>query len=260
VVALAVPCGVLIGLVVATIGGGGAILAMPLLVYVLGESPGPATTASLLVVATAAAIGGGVLARRGRVCWKVAVGFAGPAVAGALIGTIANHAVSGRALLLAFVPVLVGAAIATWRGTAPSVPGDDGCGPCPVVDRRRLGIAGLGAGAMTGFFGVGGGFLIVPVLALWVRVPIRRAVATSLVIIAITGAIALGMHVVAGARMDVAVTLVMAAATAAGAIGGSRLGERLPRTALAPAFAVVVVALAGFLLVDVLVLGGPPGA
>ena len=77
-VALAIPLGLMIGLVVGAVGGGGAILALPVLVYILGEEVGPASTASLIVVAIAAGIGAGALALRGHVCWRVALTFVVP--------------------------------------------------------------------------------------------------------------------------------------------------------------------------------------
>ena len=89
-VLLAIPLGIAIGLVVGTVGGGGAILALPVLVYALGEHVGPASTASLIVVAIAAGIGAGALALRGHVCWRVALTFVPPAATGSLLGTLAN--------------------------------------------------------------------------------------------------------------------------------------------------------------------------
>lgn len=257
--ALAVPFGLAIGLIVGAVGGGGAILALPVLVYVLGEGVGPASTASLIVVAVAAAIGAGALARHGHVCWRLALGFALPAAAGSVVGAVLNAAVSARALVLAFVPVMLLAAAATWRrAEAESRDGDnEGCG---TARARRVVPAGLGVGALTGFFGVGGGFLIVPVLTLWFGLGFRRAVATSLVIIGLTGIAALASHLVAGAAPDVAITIVLAASTGVGALLGTMVGRRLPADALGRGFAVVVTVVALLLLVDVLALGGPPTA
>ena len=91
--ALAILLGLAIGVVVGAVGGGGAILALPVLVYVLDEPVGPASTASLVVVAVAAAIGAGSLARHGRVCWRLALTFAAPAAVGSLLGTLASREV-----------------------------------------------------------------------------------------------------------------------------------------------------------------------
>ena len=255
---LAIPLGIAIGLVVGAIGGGGAILALPVLVYILGEEVGPAATASLVVVAIAAGVGAGVFAVRGHVCWRVALTFVAPAAAASLAGSALSTAVSGEALILAFVPVMLMAAAATWhRGGRSS--GDE-AGACPDVRADVVVVAGTAVGVLTGFFGVGGGFLIVPVLTLWLGFGFRRAVATSLVIITITGAAALASHLAIGSPIDVAVTLALAVSTGCGAILGSLYAQRVPQAMLARAFAVLVALLALFLLVDTLLLGGPPSA
>ena len=255
---LAIPLGLVIGLVVGTVGGGGAILALPVLVYALGEPVGPASTASLIVVALAAAVGGGSLARGGHVCWKVAVTFSVPAALGSVAGTLANTLVSGPVLLLAFVPVMLLAAGATWHKAGADEERSEN--DCPEVDRRQVLIAGLVVGTLTGFFGVGGGFLIVPVLTLALGFGLRRAAATSLVVIFLTGLAALASHLATGAAPPFGLTALLAGATAAGALFGSLIAERLPQRALGRAFAIVVTLVALFLAVDTLVLGGPPGS
>jgi len=254
---LAIPFGIAIGLVVGAIGGGGAILALPLLVYVLGEEVGPASTGSLVVVAIAAGVGAGALALRGHVCWHVALTFTAPAAAGALLGTLASTTVSGEALILAFVPVMLVASAATWQRAAHDH--SDDAGRCPDLRAGRVIVAGVGVGVLTGFFGVGGGFLIVPVLTLWLGFSFRRAVATSLVIITLTGCAALVSHLAIGASIDIGVTIALALSTAVGALAGSVYAQRVPQAMLGRAFAVVVALLALFLLVDTLALGGPPG-
>jgi len=256
-VVLAIPFGIAIGLVVGAIGGGGAILALPLLVYVLGEEVGPATTGSLIVVAIAAGVGAGALAVRGHVCWHVALTFTAPAAAGALLGAVASASVSGEALILAFVPVMLVAAAATWHRAA-QTNGED-AGRCPEVAAGRLIAAGVGVGLLTGFFGVGGGFLIVPVLTLWLGFSFRRAVATSLVIITLTGCAALVSHLAVGAAIDVPVTIALALSTGVGALVGTLYAQRVPQAMLGRAFAAIVALLALFVLFDTLVLGGPPG-
>ena len=253
--ALAIVLGLAIGLIVGAVGGGGAILALPVLIYVLGEPVGPASTASLVVVSLAAAIGAGSLARHGRVCWNLAFTFAVPAAAGSLAGTFASRNVGAAALVLAFVPVMLIAAALTWRRAGEN----DEDGGCPQPPLNRIVVAGLLVGTMTGFFGVGGGFVIVPVLTMWLGAPFRRAIATSLVIITLTGLAALASHLIAGSRPNLEVTAELAVATGVGALLGTVLGERLPQIVLRRGFAVVVTVLALALLLDVLVLGGPPG-
>jgi len=253
---LAIPLGIVIGLIVGAVGGGGAILALPVLVYVLGEQVGPASTASLIIIAIAAGVGAGALALRGHVCWRIALTFVAPAAVGSVLGTIGNHAVSAKVLILSFVPIMLVAATATWQ-RASQTAGDE-TGACPPARPRRIVIAGVGVGVMTGFFGVGGGFVIVPVLTLWLGFSVRRAVATSLVIITLTGLVALASHLAAGAALNVSVTIALSAATAAGALIGSLLAQRVAQAALGRAFAVVVGLLAVFLLLDTLLLNGPP--
>jgi hypothetical protein len=257
-VLLAVPFGLAIGLIVGAVGGGGAILALPVLVYVLGEPVSPASTSSLIVVALAAAVGAGSLARHGHVCWRLALTFSVPAAAGSLLGAIANNAVSGPVLILTFVPIMLVAAGATWQRAGFGKAEEER--ECPTVQAWQIVMAGLCVGVLTGFFGVGGGFVIVPVLTLWFGVTFRRAVATSLVIITLTGAAALASHLVTGAAPEGAITAALAASTAVGALCGTLLAQRLPQRALARGFALLVAAVAVLLLVDTLALGGPPGS
>lgn len=255
-IAVAIPFGLAIGLIVGAVGGGGAILALPVLVYVLGEPVGPASTASLVVVAFAAAVGAGALARHGHVCWRIALAFAAPAAAGSLLGALANRQVSGRALILAFVPVMLVAAGATWQRAGAERRDRAECPPTPLV---RSALAGFLVGALTGFFGVGGGFMIVPVLTLGFGAGFHRAVATSLVIITLTSAVALASHLLAGAAPPAGLTAALAGSTGVGALIGTSLGRRAPQRVLGQAFAAMVTLVALFLLVDVLALGGPPG-
>ena len=194
--ALAILLGLAIGVVVGAVGGGGAILALPVLVYVLDEPVGPASTASLVVVAVAAAIGAGSLARHGRVCWRLAFTFAAPG-RGRLAARDAGEP-RGRAptrSILAFVPVMLIAAAADLAARGGE---RRRAAPCPHPPLARVVVAGLLVGALTGFFGVGGGFVIVPVLTLWLGAPFRRAVGTSLVIIGLTGIAALASHLARG--------------------------------------------------------------
>lgn len=259
IILAAIPLGLAIGAVVGTVGGGGAILALPALVYLLDQGVGAATTASLVVVAVAASFGAGARERGEGVCRRTAVAFAVPAAAGAVLGTLAGDSVSPKAQILAFVPLMAIAAAATWiRG------GEDGesavSNECPPLRRGRAVIAGLAVGALTGFFGVGGGFLIVPALTIALGLPLRRAIATSLAIVAATGLVALGVHLAQGADPEWTLTIALSLSTAAGAVAGARYASSLDARTLARAFAALVAALAAFMLIDVLVLGGPPGA
>ena len=253
----ALPLGLALGFSLGAVGGGGAVLAVPLLVYVLGQDVHAATTASLAVVAVAALTAGAVNAGRSRVCWPHVALFAPAAAGGAVAGTFANRAVSGTAVLLAFVPVLLAAAVMMWRRAGERV--EDAADACPALDARRTLAAGAAIGVLTGFFGVGGGFLVVPALALGMRFPLRRAIGTSLVIVALVSLAALAAHVWRSAELDTGVTLGMAGGCVAGALIGSRLGEQLPQETLARAFALLAAIAGLYVLLATAIAGGPPG-
>ncbi|MGZ6643137.1 MAG: sulfite exporter TauE/SafE family protein [Solirubrobacteraceae bacterium] len=260
-IALAALFGLLIGLAIGALGGGGSVLAVPVFVYVLGESVAHATTASLLVVVVGALAGGLGHARAGRVCWRHAGSFTAAAVPGIVAGTVAGSAVGGRALITGFALILVVAAVFTWRkAVQPVREGSwEGGGACPPLRLSRDLAAGAGIGFLTGFFGVGGGFLIVPTLAIALAFTMRTAVGTSLAIITGTSLIGLAVHVVAGRGIDVPLTVAMAAACGAGAYAGCHVSARLPQRALGQGFAVMVAVVAAYLLVSAALLGGPPG-
>jgi uncharacterized protein len=256
--AIAVLLGLVIGAVVGTVGGGGAILALPVLVYVLGEGVSSGSTASLIVVTLGASVGAAAQARHGHVCWRIAAAFAPSAALGAYLGTVANTAVSPRLLILAFVPVMLAAAAVAALRAGETGGVDRAPERCPEPDLPRSGASGLLVGALTGFFGVGGGFIIVPALTSVLGLPIRRAIATSLAIIGMTGAVALVIHLGRGAQPDWPLTAVLCVAAAVGSLWGTSIGRRLSPTALGRAFGAVVATIAVFLLIDVLALGGPP--
>jgi uncharacterized protein len=258
----AVPFGLAIGLAVGLLGGGGSVLAVPVLVYVLGQGVQEATTTSLLVVAAGALAGGLAHHREGRVCWLHAVTFTAGAVPGVFAGTAAADAVSAGVLIGGFAVVMLFAAAATWRNSnGQREPGADRKqATCPPIRIARDAVAGLAIGFATGFFGVGGGFLIVPTLAVALALSMRLAVGTSLAIIAATSTIALIVHLLAGRSMDPGITAAMTAACAAGALGGAALAGRISQRHLGHSFAVLLTAVAAYLLVSAAFLGGPPGA
>jgi uncharacterized membrane protein YfcA len=253
----ALPLGLAIGVALGTVGGGGAVLAVPALVYVLGQDVHSATTSSLVVVAAAALTGVAAQAGRARVCWRQVTVFAPAAAVGAVGGTLANQAASGAVVLIAFAPVLLAAAGLTWRRSGASRTED---ATCPPLDARRTLAAGLLIGALTGFFGVGGGFLVVPTLALALRFPLRQAIGTSLALVGFVAIAGLAAHLWREAEFDVGLTGAMALGCAAGALAGARLAERLPQRTLGRAFAGLLTAVAVYILAASTILGGTPDA
>jgi uncharacterized membrane protein YfcA len=237
---LALLLSTLIGVSLGLLGGGGSILAVPVLVYVAGVEVHAAIGMSLAVVGATALVGGIVHARAGRVDPRAAALFGGAGMLGAPLGAQATHAVAPRALMLLFALLMLAVGALMMRGDGRARPG-----------RTRLHAAavpavGFGVGLLTGFLGVGGGFLIVPALTLLAGLPIHSAVGTSLLVIAANSAAGLAGHL---GRGDVppGLTAAFTGAATVGALGGVRLAGALDAARLRRAFAVFVV-MVGLLL------------
>ncbi len=249
IVAAAVGLGLVIGLSLGALGGGGSILTVPALVYVIGQDARAATTSSLFIVGTSSVIAALGHARRGRVRWVVGVVFGVTGIAAGFAGTAANQLVDPDVLLLAFAAVIVVAAVgmlASSRGEpAPPQPGDAAEHARRWTPGRigRIVGAGLVVGFMTGFFGVGGGFVIVPALTLALGMPMPQAVATSLVVISINSAGAL-LARAGTAHFDWAVIVPFTLAAVAGSLGGKTVTDRVSGTTLTRTFAVLLIAVA----------------
>ena len=260
--ALAVAFGLAIGVALGTLGGGGSVLAVPVLVYVLDLTVPEATTASLAVVAAGAVVGAATHARAGRVCWRHAGWFTAAGLPGIVLGTLAADAASGAVVLGGFAVIMLAAAQSTWRKASES--SDDRAAPsgaaCPPLRLPRDVLAGAAVGFVTGFFGVGGGFLIVPTLAIALAFTLRTAIGTSLAIITATSVLGFVVHVAAGRPVEAGVTGAMAAACAVGALAGATLGGHVPQRQLGRAFAALTVAVAAYVLVSAVLLGNVPGA
>ena len=291
---LALPLGLLVGLALGALGGGGSILAVPALVYVVGLGPKEAVTTSLVVVGVAAL--GGMVGhwRAGRVRVVAGLWFSLAGVAGSLLGSRLNRAVNPDVLLAAFAGVMVIAAWRMWvtarrrnrsaaamsgRTSSPSVliaptsPHSSVSAPVapprchlgrrpsatiPAVPtghkaRPRLSTvikvvaAGTVVGFMTGFFGVGGGFIIVPALVLALGFDMPTAVGTSLLVIAVNCAVALTSRL-ATTGVDWHVALPFTVAALAGAVAGNHLASRTRASTLLRWFAVLLVAVATYTL------------
>lgn len=235
--------GLVVGLTLGLLGGGGSVLTVPILVYVLGLETAAAIAGSLAVVGLVSLVGAFRHGRAGRVDVPTAVWFAPPAMVGAYAGARAAAWIPGPAQLALFALVMLVAAAFMLRGR-PDV-SDEG---------RRAGAAvvavtALGVGVLTGVVGVGGGFVIVPSLVLLLRVPMKRAVGTSLLVIAFNAAAGF-----AGYAGRVTLPVPLLAGFGASAVAGILLGSHLVRyvkpAALRRAFAVFLVVVAVFMLVQ----------
>jgi uncharacterized membrane protein YfcA len=239
--ALAAALGLVIGLIIGAVGAGGAVLAVPALVYAVGLDVHTATTSSLGVVACGAVAGAFGQARRGAVCWASAARLAAAAAAGGMVGALANRAVGGAVLLVVFSVVMLAAARATWRraGLPAAVSGG-----CPHARAAILLPAGALIGALTGLVGVGGGFVVVPTLAIGLGFGLREAMGTSIVIVAIVSIWGLAAHLAAGSSLDLGVTAAMGAAALAGALVGPRLAHGVSTRAVGRGFSALLAAVA----------------
>lgn len=232
---LASPLGLLIGLSLGALGGGGSILAVPALVYAAGQPAKAATTTSLILVAATSLIGLWPHWRSQRVRWLPGVLFGLAGVGGSLLGSHWNEAVDPDALLLAFSAVMVGAGGAMLRRARIARTVDvtgvstDPSHTAVHVDARTVAkvlVAGTAVGLLTGFFGVGGGFVIVPalVLALGFRMP--EAVGTSLLVITINSLVALSTRLQAGNVQWGTVVPFTIASLIGVTVGGRLVGNR----------------------------------
>jgi len=268
------PLGFLIGVSLGALGGGGSILAVPALVYGAGQGAKAATTTSLLIVGLTALIGMVAHRRAGHVRLGSGLVFGGVGIGGSLVGSQLNRSVDPDVLLLAFSGLMVVAAWRMWAqarkvtgtsGATGSVPAAGPAGGSPAgavrgagaaatlersqaVDLRtvvKVVVAGSAVGFLTGFFGVGGGFVIVPALVLALRFPMPEAVGTSLLVIAVNSAFALSQRIgTTGIEWRVALPFVVA--SLAGVSVGKRLADRVAGPVLARWFVALLVAVAGY--------------
>lgn len=281
-IVLAVILAVGIGVTLGALGGGGSILAVPVLVYVAGQTPSAATATSLVAVGAAAAVGVIGHARLQRVRWGSALAFVATGVAGSWLGSHVNGSIDPQVLLLGFSGLMLVAAhrmltacpsctnvgeelaLAAAEEASERVSSSSGAGamvqPDAVVvvaaaqpaakapvrlDAKAIAkvvAAGSVVGFLTGLFGVGGGFIIVPALTLALGMSLPVAIGTSLVVIVGNALVSLGFRGLGAVDWDVALPFTVAMLL--GSLGGSNLGHRIPVDRSLKAFAVLLVAVA----------------
>ncbi|GAB2772735.1 sulfite exporter TauE/SafE family protein [Nocardioides salsibiostraticola] len=246
--------GLLIGAVLGGLGGGGAILTVPALVYVVGQSASDATTSSLVIVGATAGFGVLPYLKSRRVRWGTGLTFGIVGLPAAWLGTLLNRRVDENVLLLAFSVLMVVAALAMIGVITPGSDDDEDDADSSDSDDQagarkpsRLAIAAtaLAVGLLTGFFGVGGGFVVVPALVLVLRLPIQLAVGTSLVIVALNSATSLAARIGA-ANFDWGVIVPFTLAAMVATFLGKRVADRLPATQLKQGFAFLLILVAAY--------------
>ncbi len=243
---VAIVSGGLIGLSLGATGGGGSLLAIPLLVYVLGTTARDATAMSLMIVGASALLGVWEYGRAGEVRTKAALVFSGTGAVGAWGGAYAHQLVREELLLVLFGILMLGAAAKMLRWRPPASDGDanESCAD-RFLRTCWIKVSGIGllVGIMTGFFGVGGGFIIVPALVLVLGFPVRLAVGTSLLIIALISIGGLVGHLQFG-QLDGRLAALVFLGSAAGIILGTRWGSTGSPERMTRAFALVTIGIA----------------
>jgi uncharacterized protein len=240
--------GVLIGVTLGLLGGGGSVLTVPIFVYVLGFSPKEAIAMSLAVVGATSAFGSAGHWRAGHVNVRIAIVFGGVAMLGTLLGVRLARFIPGTTQMLVFGAVMLAAAVFMLRGRPRC---DNECGGAverPTTSAAKIVPGALLVGSLTGIVGVGGGFLIVPALVL-TRMPLREAVGTSLLVI--TGTCVIGfLGYVGHVHLDWVAVALVAAGTLPGIAMGSYLHQFVPRSVLRRGFAVFLMVMAAFILIE----------
>ncbi len=232
-----------IGLSLGLIGGGGSILTVPILVYLLGVGAHEAVGMSLAVVGATSVIGSYLHWRHNNVDISAGLLFGIAGIIGALIGSPLTQLISPGALLLIFgVLMLVVAISMIWRRKT-------AINDAPHKPHLIQGaLAGLGVGVLTGFLGVGGGFLIVPALVFFGGLAMKKAIGTSLFVIFLNCAAGLVGHMSQNV-FDWGLAGVVMALAVAGTIAGTVLSHRIEAHRLQSMFAVLVLGVAAFLIV-----------
>jgi hypothetical protein len=239
--------GFLIGLTLGLLGGGGSILTVPALVYIVGQPPQAAVTTSLAIVGANSAVGAYLHRGHGAMNWRVALLFGGVGMPLAYLAGGVSKQIAPNLLLVAFALLMLVVGIVLLRGQRqPSAHAQSGDGQIPLL---KVVTSGAVVGVVTGILGVGGGFLIVPALVMWVGLPMHLAVGTSLLIIAMNSAAGFIGHV-SSVPLDTALTGIFVAAGMVGTIAGARLGLRLDADRLRRLFAWFVIGLAVVLLIQ----------
>ncbi|MFN8528886.1 MAG: sulfite exporter TauE/SafE family protein [Anaerolineae bacterium] len=236
--------GFAIGMSLGMLGGGGSILTVPALVYLVGQSPQAAVTTSLAIVGANSVMGALLHRTQGTLNWRVALVFGGTGMVASYAAAGLSKQFSPHLLMVVFALLMLLVALLLLRGrSAKSTDTETSIALWKVI------AGGAGIGLVTGILGVGGGFLIVPALVMLIGLPMHHAVGTSLVIIAMNSAAGFLGHL-SGITIDGTVMTAFVAAGIVGTFVGVRFGKRLNPVILRRAFAIFVIILALFLLYD----------
>ena len=244
-IALTVGLALLVGVALGLLGGGGSILTVPLLAYVAGMEAKQAIATSLLVVGTTSAVAAISHARAGRVQWRTGLIFGAAGMAGAYGGGLLAHYIPGSVLLIGFAVMMIATAVAMLRGRKEVGPAD----PHHRIPVPKVVAEGLIVGLVTGLVGAGGGFLVVPALALLGGLPMPIAVGTSLVVIAMKSFAGFAGYL-NSVSIDWRLAAMVTAAAVVGALAGARLTALVNPDSLRKAFGWFVLVMSSVILAE----------
>jgi hypothetical protein len=245
---------VLVGVSLGLLGGGGSILTVPILTYVVGMDAREAIASSLFIVGMTSAVSMLTHARAGRVQWKTGIIFGGAGMVGAFAGGIAGGYISSVVLMLLFAVMMIATSVAMIRGRKPAkaeVAGATGAaaGQVPHLPLFRVVLDGLLVGLATGLVGAGGGFLVVPALNLLGGLPMVIAVATSLLVIVMKSFAGLAGYLFS-VQLDWPIVLGFTGVAIVGSLLGVKLAGLVPEKALRRGFGWFVLVMGVFVLVQ----------
>lgn len=242
-IGLAIGLAVFVGIALGLLGGGGSILTVPLLAYVAGMDAKEAIATSLLVVGVTSLVGAVSHARAGRVQWRTGLIFGAAGMAGAYAGGILARFIPGTVLLIGFAVMMIATAVAMLRGRKNVKTAENGHRlPVPKIVAE-----GLVVGLVTGLVGAGGGFLVVPALALLGGLPMPVAVGTSLIVIGMKSFAGLGGYL-SSVQINWSVALAVTAAAVLGSLVGTRLTALVNPDMLRKTFGWFVLAMSSVIL------------
>jgi uncharacterized membrane protein YfcA len=243
--AIGLGAALVIGLSLGLLGGGGSILTVPAFVYLMGQEPRTAIAMSLAVVGLTSVVGAWRHWRAGRVDVRVGVQFGVVAMAGTYLGArLAVFVTPAFQMMLFALVMLVAAVLMLRRNTAPASES-----PAAAAAKGRtpwlIAAEGLAVGVLTGLVGVGGGFMIVPALVLLGRLPMKVAVGTSLLVIALKSVAGVAGYL-GQIALPWSVLLPFAGVSIVGIVAGATLVRRVPQRALQRAFAALLIIVGAF--------------
>ena len=267
---LSIAFGTLVGIALGLTGGGGSLLAVPLLVYGLAVAPREAVGISLAAVGATALMGLLMRIKSGNIEFSTGLLFAAAGMLGAPAGAMAAHLIPGSLLLMLFALLMVLIAINMWRTASMTeasraayhglLSGKPTCErtesgrlllttPCAIL----LLLAGIGTGILSGLFGIGGGVVIVPALVMFSRMPIARAVGTSLLVVFLVSVAGTLSHIYHHENFSMNTTGWFIIGGVLGLIACRRLARRISGPSLQKVFAAGIVLLAAFMIANELV-------